>query len=156
MNLPPLRKTVVAIGYSEIHLVSPAEIENLQTGFSVKPDGQDRTGECEGDWLKEWTVIGYDGLIGDPIFVDSSNPQFPVYTAAHGQGHWEADLVSGTFGGFLQILERLRVLSVGRDNPVALENNPLPKEDITRFLDFASEVGDLEDTSFWELILEND
>ena len=36
-------------------------------------------------------VIGYDEEIGgDPLFIDIANEDYPVFTAEHGMGEWDA------------------------------------------------------------------
>ena len=153
MNLPPLEKIYISIGYDGIDLVDDEEIEEIQIGYSVHPDGQSLVGKKDGDWMKDWIVIGYETLTGDPIFVDLSNPDFPVYTAMHGQGSWEPDLVSSTYSGFIQILRKLELLAVGREDPVKMEENPISQEEYNGFIAFASNVAELKDTFFWALLI---
>jgi hypothetical protein len=50
MNLPPLKKIDVAIGYSGIELVNEAEINFHQIGYSVTSDGESLIGNEDRDW----------------------------------------------------------------------------------------------------------
>jgi hypothetical protein len=68
----------VSIGYASIHLAPAAELKAAQQGYSIVPEGD------ETDWRDEWVVIGYEGMCGDPIFIDTDVDDYPVYTAAHG------------------------------------------------------------------------
>jgi hypothetical protein len=76
----------VSIGYASIHLAPVAELAAAQQGYSVIPEGN------EIDWCDEWVVIGREGMCGDPIFIDTDDDDYPVYTAAHGMGEWSPHL----------------------------------------------------------------
>ncbi|WP_445613698.1 hypothetical protein [Geobacillus sp. YF-1] len=78
----------------EVYIFSPDEIDNAQIGYSIDLRGNSLTGENKGDWKGAWLVIGHDLEVGDPIFVDLSSPNYPVFTAKHGLGYWEAVLLS--------------------------------------------------------------
>jgi hypothetical protein len=62
------------------------ELDQGQIGYSVDDNNNSLITGQEGDWKDEWLVIGVDGLIGDPIFVDTSSKKLQVLTAAHGEG----------------------------------------------------------------------
>jgi hypothetical protein len=102
----------VSIGYSSVHLTPLPELEGAQQGYQAD------------DWRPEWTVIGYEGLCGDPIFIDTDDEDYPVYTAEHGTGEWKPRLIAFTFSHFTQILQRLDALAQERDNPVRLKRRP--------------------------------
>ena len=156
MNLPTLEKKCISIGYSDIDLVDDEEIEEIQIGYSVHSDGRSLVGKKDGDWMKDWIVIGRETLSADPIFIDTGNHDFPVYTATHGQGSWEPDSVSSTYAGFLKILRKLEQLAIGRDSPVALEEKPMTQEEYDGFIAFASDAGELEDTYFWASLISDE
>jgi hypothetical protein len=59
------------------------------------------TGENAGDWKRDWFVIACEDLLGDPIFVDLSEPGLPVFTAAHGEGEWNPVLIASSLRGFI-------------------------------------------------------
>ena len=158
MNIPEhykqLRAAVpfdsVSIGYASIDLSPVAELEAAQRGYSIVPAGQTT------DWRAEWLVIGSEGLCGDPIFIDTSDASFPVYTAAHGMGEWSPQVVASSFRHFIQILERLQVLARGRATPVEMEKHPLPDSEREAFIDSIRRDSADADVSFWELICETD
>ncbi|UNP76078.1 hypothetical protein MN033_22985 [Bacillus nitratireducens] len=77
-----------------IELFNSEEIEEGQLGYSVDDEGQSLIGNEEGDWKEGWIVIGIDSYLGDPIFVDSNDENYPVYTAMHGEGDWESECIA--------------------------------------------------------------
>jgi hypothetical protein len=89
------------IGAISIHLFSREEFEEGQLGYSVDDEGNSLTGNSEGDWKESWYVIGYDEDLGDPIFVDIENKNYPVMTAMHGQGDWEPEVIFSSLDAFL-------------------------------------------------------
>src|SRR5512139_2763338 len=108
--------TEVYFGCDGFRIYTPEELEKAQVGYSRHPDGTDLTGEAEGDWKREWVVIGYDTNLGDPYFVDTSSEQLPVYTAMHGMGAWQPNSVSPGTESFLSSLKYLRVQSTQDDS----------------------------------------
>lgn len=101
----------VFFGSSGFSIADEASIKDLQLGYSVHPDGSDLSGSNEGDWQKSWIVIGTDTEVGDPFFVDTNEPSLPVYTAMHGVGEWNAELVSTSLSSFLEALAYLNGIS---------------------------------------------
>src|SRR5215469_4089127 len=81
----------VSIGCACIHIATVAELDAAQRGYIIVPEGD------ETDWQDEWVVIGHEETCGDPIFIDASDDDFPVYTATHGIGEWRPRLISFTF-----------------------------------------------------------
>ncbi|MGG5739628.1 MULTISPECIES: hypothetical protein [Bacillus cereus group] len=77
-----------------IELFNSEEIEEGQLGYSFDEEGQSLAGNEEGDWKEGWIVIGIDSYLGDPIFVDSNDENYPVYTAMHGEGEWEKECIT--------------------------------------------------------------
>lgn len=140
----------VSMGYASIHLTLVAELETAQQGYSVIPE------DDETDWQDDWVVIGYEGLCGDPIFIDTSNEDFPVYTAAHGMGQWSPQLIASSFSHFIQILERLQALAHGRANPVEMERHPITDEESEALAKFISGGSPNADLAFWQGICETD
>lgn len=98
-------------GSNGFNIADEASINDLQIGYSVHPNGSDLSGPNEGDWQKSWVVIGTDTEVGDPFFVDTSEPSLPVYTAMHGMGEWSAELVSTSLYSFLEVLCYLNDIS---------------------------------------------
>ena len=140
----------VSIGYASIDLAPIGEIEALQQGYSIIPAGQTT------DWHDEWLVIGTEGLCGDPIFIDTSDVSFPVYTAAHGMGEWSPQLIASSFQHFIQILQRLQELARGRATPVQMEGHPLSPNERQSFIDSIRHDSSDVDITFWETICETE
>jgi len=86
----------------EVELAATEEaLDALQVGYAVHGlTGEDLT-TGPNAWHSAWLVIGTDDLTGDPYFVDLARPSFPVFTAMHGAGRWDAQRVSRSLKGFL-------------------------------------------------------
>ena len=103
-----------------------------------------------GDWKRSWLVIGYEDSLGDPLFVDLSAPELPVFTAAHGEGEWNPVLVASSFSGFIEALKEVERVSKGRSNPVEAERNPLLDGERQRVLSRIAELNGNAPLEFWE------
>ena len=145
----------VSLGYRELTLVPPGELDAAQVGYRVAPDGADLTGEADGDWRAEWLVVGHDELAGDPLFVDTRDPALPVYTAVHGEGAWEPELVSTSFQRFAAALGLLRGVAAGREDPTALEASPVPEAERERVVRAIAEQDPKAGIAYWEAWLED-
>ena len=93
MNLPDIKKKTITIGYSGLELFGKPELQAGQIGYSVSPDGKQLSGAGSGYWNESWVVIGHEVICGDPIFIDTDNLQYPVFTAMHGKGTWSPRLI---------------------------------------------------------------
>ena len=134
----------VSIGFDSLDLVPAGDLEAAQLGYGIVPEGQ------ESDWQPNWVVIGHEGRCGDPIFIDTNDEHFPVYTAAHGMGEWDPELIASSFQNLVQILQRFQALARGRENPILLDKNPLSDTERDEFLEWIeSENPDL-DSDFWD------
>ncbi|MES0488559.1 MAG: hypothetical protein ABUK01_01105 [Leptospirales bacterium] len=98
------------IGYEGFELFQSDIIDEEQAGYSFDLDGNDLTGEEDGKWRKEWIVVGRDTSLGDPLLIDTSKKEFPLYTAVHGEESWDPVLLSPSLERFLKSLEILRKL----------------------------------------------
>ena len=156
MNLPPLKSTDVSIGYSGIELVNESEITSHQIGYSVTSDGESLIGNGAENWKANWVVIGHETGCGDPIFIDSNRPDYPVYTAMHGSGSWEPKIICRTYDSFIRIIEKLEKLAAGREYPTRLEEKPMTQTEYDEFLSFVMENAEIEDTHFWGLMISDD
>ncbi len=84
-------------------------LEAFQVGFRTHGHtGASLVSETAGDWHPDWYVIALTGL-DDPIFIAASEAEqgYPVYTAVHGAGQWNAVRIAPSlerFGGLLQAL----------------------------------------------------
>ena len=120
----------VFFGSNGFSIADEGSIKDLRLGYSVHPDGSDLSGTNEGDWQKSWVVIGTDTEVGDPFFVDTSEPSLPVYTAMHGMGEWSAELVSTSLTSFLEVLDYLNSISKQKFARIDPDENTItdPKE----------------------------
>lgn len=116
--------------------------------------GKSLVGDKIGDLKKEWIVIAEDDL-GDPIFIDTDDIKNPIFTAQHGNGIWKEIKISDTFENFLIILENLKLLSKGRENPESIEENPIANEENNSFLSTLKKQNPTTEIWFWEDFLEN-
>jgi|GEM_PF-377868 len=119
----------VSFGSCTIRLFKDEDMSEAQIGYSVNEEGRPLTGGSEGDWKESWLVIAYEDLCGDPIFIDTRETGFPVYTAAHGEGSWEPEKIAISFDSFVKALTYMSEVSKDRENPEKLENNPLSEEE---------------------------
>lgn len=106
-NWPRVAMTVYALG----------EIQQGQIGYRIAQDGRSVVGP--GQWEPHWIVIGYEDLCGDPIFLDVSKSELPVFTASHGQGLWESELIAqsaAAFFGSLHIVEEVQSGQLNRES----------------------------------------
>lgn len=156
MKLPVLKRKSISLGHSGIELGNNSDLDELQRGYSIDPEGNNLCSDRDGDWKSTWIVIGHETMCGDPIFVDCAESSLPVYTAAHGQGKWDPELISRSLKGFDLIIQRLEELAVNRKDPVSLEKNPISTEEETGFIIAVKKAGELEDAFFWELLLDDD
>jgi hypothetical protein len=62
-----------------------------------------------GMWQPGWYLIALNGL-DDPFFIDVGEAAqgYPVYFAAHGAGHWQAERIAGDLQAFHTLLTQLR------------------------------------------------
>ena len=144
----------VSFGSTTIHIFRAAELGAQQVGYSVTATGESLIGEKDGDWLKTWLVIGYEDLCGDPIFINTLEVAFPVYTAAHGEGRWDAVQIADSLLGFGSALSAIVRAAKGRKHPLALENNPLKPLDRETTLADIREHNPSVNLGFWEAVLE--
>jgi hypothetical protein len=99
-------------------------------------------------------VIGFDTLIGDPIILDTSKAA--VMSAIHGEGVWKPFPIAAGLPAFAVALNAIKNASVGRENPVALESNPLPELERKKIMQSIADAnGEGINLEFWELILES-
>lgn len=145
----------VSLGYRTVTLFLSEDLEEAQLGYSVDIDGQSLAGTDEGDWLSSWLVIGYEDETGDPIFIDTNDERLPVYTAMHGEGEWAPNKIAESINSFISALSYIREISIGRDNPVALENNPISSKKLNQITKLISDENKHIEMDFWESWLED-
>lgn len=83
-----------------IYLFSKDEFKEGQLGYSLDCKANSLVGNAEGDWKETWYVIGYYEDLGDPIFVDIANENYPVLTAMHGEGDWDPEVMFPSLNEF--------------------------------------------------------
>lgn len=143
----------VHFGAGGMRLFEPDQLAAAQIGYSITSNGQSLIDRRQGSWQPSWLVIGFDTLVGDPIFIDTSSPLLPVFTAMHGGGPWKPMLISPSLEHFFRIYKEFSRISKGRTCPVDLENNPLSVLEQSKFLELTRAAGSLE-SEFWEIMLE--
>jgi hypothetical protein len=144
----------VSYGVGGIKLFNATELDEGQVGYSITAEGESLCGYEEGDWRPTWLVIGYDTAVGDPLFIDTSDPALPVLTAVHGQGTWEPSRIAVSIDTFTHSLNEFARVAKGRNNPAQLESNPLPDNERAAFLKHAMEMNGFE-PEFWSVQLES-
>ncbi|WP_243296329.1 hypothetical protein [Bacillus litorisediminis] len=75
------------------HLYGREEFKEGQIGYRVDADWNPILEDEEGAWQDDWYVIGYNLDTGEPLFVDVTKVEFPVFTAENGQGEWNPTLL---------------------------------------------------------------
>jgi hypothetical protein len=148
--------TEVSFGYATIQMYRPSELEQYQVGYSVNPAGVSLIGGNNGDWHKEWLVIGHEGRCGDPLFIDVSQDGYPVYTAMHGEGRWDPVSIADSLHDFGHALSAIADIAKGREHPVALKANPLKKEEKEATLATIRRHNPTADLDFWNIFLDDE
>jgi hypothetical protein len=138
----------VSIGYSGVALEANADVPAAQKGYSIIPAGQTT------DWKEPWLVVGHETSLGDPVFIDTGEERIPVYTAPHGEGTWSPELIAPSVDLFFAIIRRLAGIAKGRENPVAMEKNPISNAEIAEFRSFLAGVFDGDVPLFWMLLVD--
>jgi hypothetical protein len=91
-----------------IRLIPASELEKEQVGFGLSESGEPISGPRPSGWRASWVIIGHSSLLGDPYFLDTSDPDAegdcPVYTAMSGTETWQPRLCASSFALFLRIL----------------------------------------------------
>lgn len=143
----------ISIGFSEINFFNANNLDEEQVGYSVATNGSSLVTKQYGDWNEDWFVIGNDNL-GDPIFIDCSDNNLPVFTSQHGEGNWDATLIANSLDKFKIILADLKILSVDRESPNEIEENPITEKDLKIFFKNLKDNNKGLDIWWWELFLE--
>lgn len=153
---PNLKQCDIGFDCGGITLYAAEELDEAQLGYARHPDGTSLVGSEPGGWRETWVVIGHETACGDPIFVDTSDEAFPVFTAMHGVGEWNPDQVAMSYDAFLQIVEHFAEVAAGRENPAALEAKPMTQAEFDAFVAFAAARSGNEDNQFWELLVSDE
>lgn len=148
--LDALAIPTVNLGYMTVHVHGVNELEEAQIGYSVDPSGTSLVDHETGSWQTQWVVIGYEDSCGDPIFIDSETEGFPVYTAMHGSGTWEPNLIATGLGNFAAAVREVARVAEGRENPVQLEANPIAPDERAKVMQRIQRHNPGIDPTFWE------
>ena len=143
----------ISIGYGGVRLVALAELEESQIGYSESLEGKDLCTGAPGDWRSNWLVIGEETCTGDPLILDTSSEALAVFAATHGQGKWDPYPVAVSLEGLSAAINAIAQVSYGRENPVALERNPLIQEERDGALSVIGAANPGVDLEYWELLL---
>lgn len=146
-------KPEISFGSTTIRVYRPKELTSAQIGYSIDPKGRPLFGDKNGDWRKTWLVIGYDETCGDPIFIDTSEEGYPVYTAMIGQGRWDPVCIAVSLTAFGHTLSVIAIVAKGREYPVALEQNPLTQSEKDTALATIRKHNPRIDLEFWQTLL---
>ena len=96
-----------------IRLIPAEKLLDEQVNFALGEDKALISAPRPSGWRASWIVIAHSALLGDPYFLDVSNPDpegdCPVYTAMSGTETWQPRLCASSFALFL------RILAVGLD-----------------------------------------
>jgi hypothetical protein len=144
----------ISIGYGEINFIQFEDLDKNQIGYKIDTKGNSLVTEVPGSWRNDWLVIGHDN-VGDPIFIEKDDEDLPIYTSEHGKEEWEVVLIAESLEKFKTILEDLRKLSIQRENPDKLEENPLIEKDSIEFIKKIKKKNKDVDFWWWELFLDN-
>ncbi len=142
-----------SLGTSGLRFFTDSEFAEGQRGYSNNPEGAPLVSSEVGGWEAGWTVIGYEESCGDPIFIDVNANGFPVFTAMHGMGTWAPKRIADTLESLRQIIDEFAKLSVGRENPVSLEANPISNSLRNEVLEKVRRLSPSADLEFWELTM---
>lgn len=100
---------VVDDAFLPMHYADPERLDDYQAGFRTHGlTGESLVSEADGEWHPDWYVIALTGL-DDPVFIATSEAQsgYPVYTALHGAGRWDAIRIAPSLAAFARLLEAL-------------------------------------------------
>lgn len=92
-----------------VRLIPAARLLEEQRGFAFTKSGEPEPKPNAAGWRPAWVVIAHSSILGDPYFLDTSQPDAegdcPVYTALDGTGgQWKPRLCASSFALFLRIL----------------------------------------------------
>lgn len=96
-----------------MHYAKFDRLDDFQTGFRTHGNtGENLVSKTDGGWHPDWYVLAMTGL-DDPVFIDATEAPsgYPVYTAAHGAGRWDAVQIAPSLIAFRRLLEALSAVS---------------------------------------------
>jgi hypothetical protein len=102
-----------SFGYAGLRIFSPTELEEGQLGYSLSSEGESLCDGKPGSWKPQWTVIGFETSLGDPIILDTSNAQ--ILAAMHGQGSWSPYAIAKSLDVLAIALKEIKRAFTGRE-----------------------------------------
>jgi len=145
----------IDIGYGGFTFCQPDDLLKAQVGYSIDSKKNTILKGIEGEWKKEWVVIGVDDLVGDPIFVDTHSKLFVVMTAEPSTT-WDPYPIADSLENFSAIIAQLAVLSVNRSTPKEWDINPLSEKEKKAFLTVVATNNPDSEIGYWENFLDLD
>ncbi|SHN19685.1 hypothetical protein SAMN05216593_112155 [Pseudomonas asturiensis] len=91
------------------HYAKLDRLDDFQAGFRTHGNtGESLVSQTEGEWNPDWYVLAMTGL-DDPVFIAATEAPsgYPVYTAVHGAGRWDAIQIAPSLMVFRRLLEAL-------------------------------------------------
>lgn len=92
-----------------MHYATFDRLDDFQAGFRTHGNtGENLVSEADGGWNPDWYALAMTGL-DDPVFIAATEAPsgYPVYTAAHGAGRWDAIQIAPSLIAFHRLLEAL-------------------------------------------------
>ncbi|TDV44455.1 hypothetical protein EC919_114127 [Pseudomonas graminis] len=96
-----------------MHYATFDRLDDFQADFrTLGNTGENLVSEADGGWNPDWYVLAMTGL-DDPVFIAATESPsgYPVYTAAHGAGRWDAVQIASSLMAFRRLLEALAAVS---------------------------------------------
>ena len=120
----------VSLGYLDLTFIKEVDLEQTQKNYQIIRKGEETDNDS---WEKEWLIIALDSL-GDQIVIDKSTSELEVCLASYEEDCWDLFSLASNLSNFEKILNLLTELSINRQQPVEIENNPLTEKDIKNFI----------------------
>ena len=126
----------IEIGLSIIHLFNEEEFDDAQIGYRCNKNGEKIT-----DWVGDnFYVIGHDSCCGDPILVDTSDNNLPIYSLFHDD--WtQLDKIANSFKEYIDILKMIEKCDLKDE------------EENSKLLDNILEKAPKEGHDYWEALI---
>lgn len=115
------RRTIVGDMLLPAHYPEFNHLDSFQIGFRTHGHtAESLVSAADGAWQPGWYVIAMTGL-DDPIFIDETErvSGYPVYTAQHGAGRWDATSIAPSLASFHRTLV---ALADAGDDTALIEN----------------------------------
>lgn len=132
-----------------ISFFSIKNIKDEQVGYRLNAYGKSLIGTEKGDWKKSWVVIGFENLLGDPIFVDFNKPELPVFTSIQDADKWTEKYIAISLDNFQIILKDLKEIS-------NLKSSIISKVESDELLEKIKIDNKWMDVEFWRDFLESE